>query len=138
MPVRVKTTHQIKSESPASDSVRSGKALLLSRAKLPPSLRLVTCAELGNPRLQRGLGVFDHADRLHPGNSPAGFDDEHRGALIPPVHNPDDVMDIEFLKQQAERCRRLAKGTDPFTEKRLLKLAEEYEAQIKELEKRNS
>ncbi|ABE61312.1 hypothetical protein Nham_0421 [Nitrobacter hamburgensis X14] len=49
----------------------------------------------------------------------------------------DGTMDIEFLKQQAERCRRLAKGTDPFTEKRLLKLAEEYEAQIKELEKRS-
>jgi hypothetical protein len=46
-------------------------------------------------------------------------------------------MDIGFLKQQAERCRRLAKGTDPFTEKRLLKLAEKYEAQIKELEKRS-
>ncbi|HRO01829.1 hypothetical protein [Nitrobacter sp. TKz-YC01] len=46
-------------------------------------------------------------------------------------------MDIEFLKQQAERCRRLAKGTDPFTEKRLLKLAEEYEARIKELDRRN-
>ncbi|WP_439923453.1 hypothetical protein [Nitrobacter sp. JJSN] len=50
----------------------------------------------------------------------------------------DGIMDIEFLKQQAERCRRLLKGTDPFTEKRLLKLAEEYEARIKELEKRNS
>jgi hypothetical protein len=47
-------------------------------------------------------------------------------------------MDIEFLKQQAERCRRLAKGIDPFTEKRLLKLAEEYEARIKELEKCSS
>ncbi len=46
-------------------------------------------------------------------------------------------MDIEFLKQQAERCRRLAKGTDPFTEKRLLKLAEEYEARIKEFERRS-
>jgi hypothetical protein len=48
------------------------------------------------------------------------------------------AVDIEFLKQQAERCRRLAKGTDSFTEKRLIKLAEEYEAQIKELEKRAS
>jgi hypothetical protein len=47
-------------------------------------------------------------------------------------------MDIDFLRQQAERCRRLAKGTDPFTEKRLLKLAEEYEVQIREFEKRSS
>ncbi len=47
-------------------------------------------------------------------------------------------MDIDFLRQQAERCRRLAKGTDSFTEKRLLKLAEEYELLIKEFEKSSS
>jgi hypothetical protein len=58
--------------------------------------------------------------------------------LIPGITRFDGIMDIEFLKQQAERCRRLAKGIDPFTEKRLLKLAEEYEARIKELEKRSS
>jgi hypothetical protein len=46
-------------------------------------------------------------------------------------------MDIAFLKEQVERCRRLAKGTDPFTEKRLLRLAEEYEERIRQLEKRN-
>jgi hypothetical protein len=45
-------------------------------------------------------------------------------------------VDIEFLKEQAERCRRLAKGTDPFTEKRLLKLAEEYEEHISKLERK--
>jgi hypothetical protein len=44
-------------------------------------------------------------------------------------------MDIKFLKEQAERCRRLAKGTDPSTEKRLLKLAEEYEERVREIEK---
>ncbi|GAB1718027.1 MAG: hypothetical protein NTAFB05_30690 [Nitrobacter sp.] len=58
--------------------------------------------------------------------------------LIPGITRFDGIMDIEFLRQQAERCRRLAKGTDPFTEKRLLKLAEEYEARIAEIEKRNS
>jgi hypothetical protein len=43
-------------------------------------------------------------------------------------------MNIEFLKVQAERCRRLAQSTDVFTEKRLLKLAREYDARIAELE----
>lgn len=44
-------------------------------------------------------------------------------------------MDIEHLKEQAERCRRLAKNTDTFTEKRLLDLALEYDGRIAALEK---
>jgi len=36
-------------------------------------------------------------------------------------------MTVEYLKEQAERCRRLAMGTDLFTEKRLLDLARDYE-----------
>jgi hypothetical protein len=43
-------------------------------------------------------------------------------------------MTPEYLKEQAERCRRLAKGGDPFTEKRLLDLARDYEARITEIE----
>jgi hypothetical protein len=43
-------------------------------------------------------------------------------------------MDLSTLKEQAERCRRLAKHADPFTQKRLLDLALEYEAQIAKLE----
>ena len=35
-----------------------------------------------------------------------------------------------FLREQADRCRRLARGTsDPVTRERLFKLAAEYEAQ---------
>jgi hypothetical protein len=35
-----------------------------------------------------------------------------------------------FLREQADRCRRLARGTnDVVTQERLLKLAAEYEAQ---------
>lgn len=45
------------------------------------------------------------------------------------------VMKIEDLRQQAERCRRLARGADPFTQKRLLDLATEYEGRIIEIEK---
>jgi hypothetical protein len=37
-------------------------------------------------------------------------------------------MDLASLKAQAERCRRLAKHADPFTQRRLLDLASEYEA----------
>jgi hypothetical protein len=44
-------------------------------------------------------------------------------------------MNVEFLREQIERCRRLAKHADPFTEKRLLGLAAEYEARLFELEK---
>jgi hypothetical protein len=43
-------------------------------------------------------------------------------------------MDLPTLKEQAERCRRLAKHADPFTQKRLLDLDSEYEAQIAKLE----
>jgi hypothetical protein len=44
-------------------------------------------------------------------------------------------MNVGYLKEQVERCRRLAKQADPFTEKRLLALAVEYEGRIFELEK---
>jgi hypothetical protein len=47
-------------------------------------------------------------------------------------------MDLATLKEQAERCRRLAKQADPFTERRLLDLAAEYEARIAKLEPRPS
>jgi hypothetical protein len=47
-------------------------------------------------------------------------------------------MDLATLKEQAERCRRLAKQADPFTEERLLNLAREYEARIAELEPKPS
>jgi hypothetical protein len=43
------------------------------------------------------------------------------------------MMDVATLKQQAERCRRLAKQADPFTEKRLLDLAAKYEVRIAQL-----
>ena len=43
-------------------------------------------------------------------------------------------MDIATLKEQAERCRRLAQQADPFTQKRLLDLAEEYDARMARLE----
>ena len=44
------------------------------------------------------------------------------------------MMNVEYLKEQVDRCRRLAKQADSFTEKRLLALAEEYEARIAEME----
>jgi hypothetical protein len=47
-------------------------------------------------------------------------------------------MDLAALKEQAERCRRLARQADPFTGKRLLNLAAEYEARIAELEPKRS
>jgi hypothetical protein len=47
-------------------------------------------------------------------------------------------MDLATLKEQAERCRRLAKQADPFTEQRLLDLAREYEARIAQLEPKPS
>ncbi|WP_172900001.1 hypothetical protein [Bradyrhizobium erythrophlei] len=47
-------------------------------------------------------------------------------------------MDITTLKEQAERCRRLAGHADPFTQKRLLELAAEYDARIAQLEPRPS
>jgi hypothetical protein len=45
-----------------------------------------------------------------------------------------EPMDAATLKEQAERCRRLAKHADPFTQKRLLDLAAEYEARVAQLE----
>jgi hypothetical protein len=47
-------------------------------------------------------------------------------------------MDLETLKEQAERCRRLAKHADAFTQKRLLDLAAEYDARIAQLEPKPS
>ena len=43
------------------------------------------------------------------------------------------MIDEGFIERQIERCRRLAKGADPFTEKRLLKLAEDYEEQLRKI-----
>jgi hypothetical protein len=43
-------------------------------------------------------------------------------------------MELATLKAQAERCRRLAKQADPFTQERLLDLAAEYDARIAKLE----
>jgi hypothetical protein len=48
------------------------------------------------------------------------------------------TMDITTLKEQAERCRRLARHADPFTQKRLLELAAEYDARIAQLEPKPS
>jgi hypothetical protein len=39
-------------------------------------------------------------------------------------------MDNSFLKEQVERCRRLAENTDQFTKRRLLDLAEKYESRL--------
>jgi hypothetical protein len=47
-------------------------------------------------------------------------------------------MDVATLKEQAERCRRLAKHADPFTQQRLLDLASEYDAKIAQLEPKPS
>jgi hypothetical protein len=47
-------------------------------------------------------------------------------------------MDIATLKEQAERCRRLAAEADPFTQRRLLDLASEYDARIAQLEPKPS
>jgi hypothetical protein len=47
-------------------------------------------------------------------------------------------MDLATLKEQADRCRRLAKHADPFTQKRLLDLAAEYDARIAQLEPKPS
>jgi hypothetical protein len=42
-------------------------------------------------------------------------------------------MDVNILKEQVDRCRRLAKHADPSTAKRLLDLAAEYEERIRRL-----
>jgi hypothetical protein len=39
-------------------------------------------------------------------------------------------MDNSFLKEQADRCRRLAENADQFTRRRLLDLAEKYEDRL--------
>lgn len=39
-------------------------------------------------------------------------------------------MDHSFLKEQADRCRRLAENTDKFTKRRLLDLAEKYDSRL--------
>jgi hypothetical protein len=49
-----------------------------------------------------------------------------------------ETMDLATLKEQAERCRRLAKHADPFTQKRLLDLAAEYEARMQQIEPKPS
>ena len=44
-------------------------------------------------------------------------------------------MDIATLTEHAERARRLAQQADPITQRRLLKLAAEYDARIAELKR---
>jgi hypothetical protein len=39
-------------------------------------------------------------------------------------------MDNSFLKEQADRCRRLAENADKFTKRRLLDLAERYDDRL--------
>jgi hypothetical protein len=39
-------------------------------------------------------------------------------------------MDNSFLKEQADRCRRLAENADRFTKRRLLDLAEKYDDRL--------
>ena len=43
-----------------------------------------------------------------------------------------NTVDPAFLKEQAERCRRLAKQADPHAKERLLKLAEDYDKRFEE------
>ncbi len=42
------------------------------------------------------------------------------------------TVNPDFLKEQAERCRRLAQQADPHTKERLLKLADEYDRRHEE------
>jgi hypothetical protein len=39
-------------------------------------------------------------------------------------------MDSSFIKEHADRCRRLAENADPFIKKRLLDLAASYEHRL--------
>ena len=39
-------------------------------------------------------------------------------------------MDDSFLKEQADRCRRLAQNADQFTMRRLIDLAERYDERL--------
>jgi hypothetical protein len=57
------------------------------------------------------------------------------GKNIITVSNGRWLVKIEDLREQAERCRRLAKQADPFTAKRLMDLAGEYEVRMIEVEK---
>ena len=41
-----------------------------------------------------------------------------------------DIMDTNFLKAQAERCRCLAENADEFTKRRLLDLAAKYDRRL--------
>lgn len=43
-----------------------------------------------------------------------------------------DLMEIEFFRQHARRVRDLAINADPFTKKRLLALADKYDAKVGE------
>jgi hypothetical protein len=36
----------------------------------------------------------------------------------------------QFLREQAEQCRRLAKGLNPLAARRMIAMAEEYEAEL--------
>jgi hypothetical protein len=42
-------------------------------------------------------------------------------------------MDLSFLKEQADGCRRLAENADQFTKQRLLNLAEKYDSRMSRL-----
>jgi hypothetical protein len=39
-------------------------------------------------------------------------------------------MDSSFIKEQADRCRRLAESADPFIKRRLLDLAAKYDDRL--------
>ena len=54
--------------------------------------------------------------------------------MISNVVVEETAMNIEDVKELADRCSRLAKGADPFTEKHLLGLATKYESWIFEAE----
>ena len=62
----------------------------------------------------------------------------HKGIIESGMDAPTRKMDLVTLKEQAERCRRLARQADAFTQKRLLDLAAEYDARIAQLEPRPS
>jgi hypothetical protein len=42
----------------------------------------------------------------------------------------ENLMDVSFLQESAERCRSLAEKADEFTKRRLLDLARKYEHRI--------
>jgi len=42
-----------------------------------------------------------------------------------------DIMDANFLKAYADRCRSLAENADEFTKRRLLDLAASYDKRLK-------